>query len=539
MFYLGISPEHDSSVCVFKDNQIVYFSKEERFSKLKRDNFPMLSILNSFEKYPIEKIVWCSPFENMPNIYANIFSKKTKNKKLEILELNNHHHLQHASLAFYNSGFDKACIIVIDRNGSLFSNFARESETIFFANYPAQFQEIYKSFWSFGTKNEKEIYDFKSNNLNCEIEINSILGITKVYETATNLIGQHVLENGKTMGLAPYGKDDEKFPKLFLKNIPNDYYFGHCEEENRPAVFIDLESKKTKNIDKKNYKIYADYAFQVQKQTQEAVCHLIQKAIDKTGCKNICITGGYGLNVVANQHYISQFPDVNFYFEPLADDSGNSIGGAMLAYRTDTQDKTISKIKNTFFQGEKYKLDNVKGKKVSIKEISNILKSQKSLAIYYGLAEAGPRALGHRSILFDARNPNAKELINKVKNREWYRPFAGIMLEEDAEKYFYVNDKKNYEFMTVNFYAKDIAKIEIPGILHVDNTCRIQVIKDESEPVFELLKQFKKDTGIGVLLNTSFNLAGMPLVETPEDAIWTLSNSELDHIWFSEINTLV
>jgi carbamoyltransferase len=538
MSYLGVSPTHDSSVCVFDENKILYFSKEERASGIKRDSEPILSFIKSLKEYDIEKIVWCSPYQQMWFPYTKLI-KKIKKNNMEIIDLYNNHHLQHASLAFYNSGFKESSIIVIDRNGSLFSNFARESETIFFANYPAQFQEIYKSFWSFDIKNEKEIYDFKSNNPDCEIEIDSILGITKVYETATNLIGQHVLENGKTMGLASYGKDDEKFPKLFLKNIPNDYYFGHCEEENSPAVFIDLESKKTKNIDKKNYKIYADYAFQVQKQTQEAACHLIQKAIDKTGCKNICITGGYGLNVVANQHYISQFPDVNFYFEPLADDSGNSIGGAMLAYRMDTQDKTISKIKNTFFQGEKYELDNVKGKKVSIKKISNILKSQKSLAIYYGLAEAGPRALGHRSILFDARNPNAKELINKVKNREWYRPFAGIMLEEDAEKYFYINNKENYEFMTVNFHAKDVAKIDIPGILHVDNTCRIQVVKDSSEPVFELLNQFKKDTGVGVLLNTSFNLAGMPLVETPEDATWTLNNSELDYVWFPEINTLV
>jgi carbamoyltransferase len=536
MSYLGISPTHDSSVCLY-NKKILYFSKEERISKTKRDKEPFLSLLNSLNKYDIKNITWCSPFQQIWFPYLEII-KKIKKNNIEVIDLYNKHHLQHASLAFYNSGFEQSSVIVVDRNGSLLENSARESETIFFADYPANFKEIYKSFWVFNNEANESIKKFKLNNLDCEVDAKSMLGITKVYETATNLIGQHALENGKTMGLSAYGKNNG-FVSLFKQNIPIDYYFGHCDEENLPSIFLDLDYLKTKNITKKNYEIYANYAYQVQKQTQEAVCYLIQKSIDKTKCKNICVTGGYGLNVVANQYYISQFPDVNFYFEPLADDSGNSIGGAMFAYRLDTQDKTINKLKNTFFQGEKYGLENVKGKNISIKNIVNILQNQKSVAIYYGLAEAGPRALGHRSIFFDARNPNAKDLINKVKNREWYRPFAGIMLEEDAEKYFYINDKNNYEFMTVNFNAKDIAKIDIPGILHVDNTCRIQVIKDKSEPSFQLLKEFKKETGIGVLLNTSFNLAGMPLVETPEDAIWTLNNSKLDHVWFPESQFLL
>jgi carbamoyltransferase len=537
MTYLGVSPTHDSSVCVFDKNKILYFSKEERKSKIKRDREPILSFIHSLNNYEIKKIVWCPPYEQIWFPYINLI-KKIKKNNIEIIDLYDKHHLQHASLAFYNSGFKNASIIVIDRNGSLIENCARESETIFFAQYPCDFKEIYKSFWVFNNVSSNKLSLFKKENPDCEIDTRSMLGITKVYETATNLIGQNVLENGKTMGLSSYGKENKNFPNLFFNNIPQDYYFSHCEEENMPAIFLDLNDKKTQNITKNNYQIYADYSYQVQKQTQEAVCHLIQKSIDKNKCKNICITGGYGLNVVANQYYISQFPDVNFYFEPLADDSGNSIGGAMLAYRMDTQDKTISKIKNTFFQGEKYDIRKVYGKKISIKEVSDILQNKKSLGIYYKLAESGPRALGHRSIFFDARNPNAKELINRVKNREWYRPFAGIMLEEDAEKYFYINDKNNYEFMTVNFYAKDIAKKEIPGILHVDNTCRIQVIKNTSEPAFQLLKQFKKDTGVGVLLNTSFNLSGMPLVETPDDALKMLNGSSLDYVWFPETEIL-
>lgn len=538
MTYLGVSPTHDSSVCVFKENKIVYFSKEERLSKNKRDSEPFLSFFNSINDFEIKSLIWCSPFQPMWFPYKEIIKKRQKD--IEIIDLYKNHHLQHASLAFYNSGFEEACVIVIDRNGSLLGDSARESESIFFVNYPHNFKEIYKSFWIFDNSAHEEIKKFKNKNLDCEIDARSMFGITKVYESATSLIGQHVLENGKTMGLSSYGKENSNFKNLFFKeNIPNDYYFGHSSGENRPTTFLQLEDISSKNITEENHQIYSDYAYEVQSQTQRAALSLIEKAINKTNCKNICITGGYGLNVVANQFYISNFPNINFYFEPLADDSGNSIGGSMLAYRLDTKDKNIKKINHTFFQGKKHDLSKIKGKKTSLEEVSKILQNQKSVGLYYGLAEAGPRALGHRSILFDPRNAEAKTLINKVKNREWYRPFAGIMLEEDAEKYFFVNDKNNYQFMTVNFYAKDIAKKEIPGIIHVDGTCRIQVIEDKSEPIFKLLRQFKKETGIGVLLNTSFNLAGMPLVETPDDAIWTLENSKLDNVWFPEISELL
>jgi carbamoyltransferase len=531
MSYLGISPAHDSSICVYDNLEIKYFLKEERLSKIKRDRDPFISFFNCLNMYDIKNLIWCPPFGKICFPYLEIL-KKIKKNNIEILDLYNKHHLQHASLAFYNSGFKKSSVIVIDRMGSVLENFAHESESIFLVEYPCNFTTIYKSYWKYKDYPYEIIKKIKKINDECEIETKSFFNIVKVYESATNLIGQNPLENGKTMGLSSYGKNNKDV--LFKNNIPIDDYFSHDNDEQLSTIFLNLNKIKTKNVTKKNYEIYANYAFQVQKQTQDAVCYLIQKSINKTNCKNICISGGYGLNVVANQYYISKFPDVNFYFEPLADDSGNSIGGAMYKYRLDTQDKTISPIKNTFFQGKKYSLKNIDGKKFSIIDACNLLLQQKSLAIYYGLAEAGPRALGHRSIFFDARNPNAKDLINKVKNREWYRPFAGIMLEEDAEKYFYINDKNNYEFMTVNFYAKDIAKKEIPGILHVDNTCRIQVIKDQSEPSFQLLKEFKKQTGIGVLLNTSFNLAGMPLVETPEDALWTLNNSELDYVWFPE-----
>ena len=266
---------------------------------------------------------------------------------------------------------------------------------------------------------------------------------------------------------------------------------------------------------------------------------MINKYIEKTGIKNVCITGGYGLNVVANHYYITQFPDVNFFFEPLADDTGNSIGAAMKCYRDTTLDNTIYKLEHTFFNGKKYLLDNIKGIDVSISDVAKLISNGKSVAVYNGLAEAGPRALGNRSILFDCRDKNAKEKVNKIKKREWYRPFAAIVLEVDAKKYFEMGRIEKSEFMTISFPVKDTAVDKIPGVVHVDNTCRIQTVTNDNIIMFNLLNEFKKITDMGILLNTSFNLAGKPLVETPEDAFYTLRNSPLDYIWFPEISKLV
>jgi carbamoyltransferase len=180
----------------------------------------------------------------------------------------------------------------------------------------------------------------------------------------------------------------------------------------------------------------------------------------------------------------------------------------------------------------------IKNETKSAKYIANLLHQNKSVAVYTGLAETGQRALGNRSIFFNALNPNAKDLVNEIKKREWYRPFACIVLEEDANVYFDMGRIKSSPFMTICFPVRpEYVKI-IPGVTHIDNTCRIQTISKTDGYLYELLQEFKKLSGHGILLNTSFNLAGEPLVETPEDAFNTLNNSCLDYLWFEETQQL-
>jgi carbamoyltransferase len=250
---------------------------------------------------------------------------------------------------------------------------------------------------------------------------------------------------------------------------------------------------------------------------------------------DLCVSGGYGMNIVANHYYLQRFPDVEFYFEPIADDTGGAIGSAKMFWYFETKDKTIRPLKTTSFHGVHYDISSYKGKTTSIKDIAKLLYQDKSVAVYTGLAEAGQRALGNRSILFNALNPDAKDLVNKIKKREWYRPFACMVLEEDANIYFDMEKIKSSPFMTICFPVN--VKI-IPGVTHIDNTCRIQTVSKEDKYLYELLNEFKKLSGHGIVLNTSFNLAGEPLVETPEDAFNTLNNSCLDYLWFEETQQL-
>lgn len=543
MRILGMSPLHDSSVAIIHNGQVEYFSKEERLTRKKRDMCPYLSFDNAlkYSKGKIDYVVISSPTkDDILNDQLEVYIKKKLDVK--IVRLCDHHHLSHASLAFYNSGFDKSLTVVIDRNGSRFDRL-RESESIFISEYPHDFKPIYKSYWleKIGiyedNLNYEKIKEITKDWPDCKVVADSTMNITKVYETATTLIGQNPLENGKTMGLAAYGKE-QPFKSLFVDDIPNSNLFMSKNIFSEPVIMKDHLSNQIKEVPKNNYHFYADYAFQVQKQTQQQVLKLIKKYVEKTGIKKVCLTGGYGLNVVTNEYLIKNLPDVEFYFEPLADDSGNSIGAAMFAYRNETKDIKKYPLKHTFFNHIKEDI-NIQGEDVSTKEIANYLSQSKIVAVYKGQAEAGPRALGNRSILFDPRNSKAKDIINTVKNREWYRPFAGSVLKEHMKDYFETHHIESSPFMTISFQVKEDKKNIIPGIIHIDNSCRIQSVDKDIPHFYDLLKEFKSITNVSVLLNTSFNMAGEALVESLEDAINTFNKTKIDILWFPEIGKMI
>jgi len=554
---IGISTAHDSSVAVYCDGNVEFFIKEERLTRIKRDKQPfaaLFEVASFLNNKKVDAVAISSPISSDEYLSAikDLASKVFKTKNIH--DLSTLHHLCHASLAFYNSGFNEALVLVLDRNGSLHQDsygLALESETIFAVKYPNVFQEIKKSYWSTNMGPNSDIYlmEFlnkeKIKKTQCEIKCESSYGITKVYETATTLIGQHILENGKTMGLAAYGNENKNFVNLFSeKGIPNDLFFTHVvshHDGSLAAVYKEYIKNITTSVDKENYQFYADYAYQVQKQTQEQVAKMIELSVEQTGITNVCVSGGYGLNVVANGYYVSKFPNINFFFEPLADDTGNSLGAAMLAYRQLTNDKNKYPIKSTFFNGhepqinpkfiEKNINNKINYKKTKINKVSDFLISNKSVAIFNGKSEAGPRALGNRSILFYPNIKNSKDIVNEIKKREWYRPFAACILREDSSEYFEMLGIDHSPYMAISFNCKKETKELFPGIVHVDGSCRVQTVDQDNIYLYNLLKQIKKSTGHGLLLNTSFNLAGSPLVETLDQALEVMLQSKLDYVW--------
>jgi carbamoyltransferase len=547
MNILSIHYGHDSSACVLKDGEVCFYFKEERFSREKRDGVPFISIKKCLENFNDEIthiIITSTEYNTSFNYIIKFISSFIKLPENEnIIDFTSQHHLSHVGTSFFNSSFEKALVVVVDGEGSFYEyekNF-REVESIYSMSYENGIVPVIKNY----SKDKSLTNNFTANKVKEESHSNfysGIGGIVKLYHSATLLIGQRELENGKTMGLSSYGEKIKDFPKLFIDDygrIDDSFYEIYSYNKAYPMpIFKKHYGKVTKKITIENYKFYADYAYEIQTQTQEAVGNLIKKAIEKTGIKQICISGGYGMNIVANHYYLQRFPDVEFYFEPIADDTGGAIGAAKIFWYFETKDKTIIPLKTTSFHGVAYDISSYKEKTTSINDIANLLNQNKSVAVYTGLAEAGQRALGNRSILFNALNPDAKDLVNKIKNREWYRPFAAMVLEEDAGVYFDMGRIKSSPFMTICFPVRpEYVKI-IPGVTHIDNTCRVQTVSQTDGYLYKLLQEFKKLSGHGILLNTSFNLAGEPLVETPEDAFNTLNNSCLNYLWFEETQQL-
>ena len=504
MVILSVHLGHNSSICLLKNGHVQKYFLIERLTRKKYDydEKVILSLVKDIcQKFKVN-IICISNF-NPPqgdNFIVSIFEEcKNQNPNIKLV-LQQDHHLNHASIAFYNSKFDQSLVIVVDGSGSKISDNMVEVESVFTFNREKNtliYKNAVESFSSL---------DFPWGKV----------GVGGLYDMASVLIGNTPDDCGKSMGLSSYGSSNKLFENLFLQQNP--------------------DIKPIKKVEQDNYKLHADFCYEVQQQTQKAVGDLIEDHIIKTGIKKVCISGGYGMNIVANYYYLQRFPNVEFYFEPICNDNGISIGAAMNTY-VELTGKIPNSIETTSFHGTHYDISSYEGTTTSIKEIARLLNENKSVAVYRGFAESGQRALGNRSIFFNALNPNAKDIVNQIKKREWYRPFACIVLEEDADTYFDMGRIESSPFMTICFPVREKYVRIIPGITHVDNTCRIQTVRNGY--LYCLLKEFKKLTGHGILLNTSLNLAGQPLVEAPMDAVKILNNSSLDYLWFEETQQLL
>ena len=551
---LSINPGHNGSIALVTDGILQYYCEEERLSRLKYDGNPFRGMISILETFLIDELViggTTTEYALLPWTGEDPYSALARkfNPNVKITRVGHDHHIGHAASAFYNSEFESAVAVIVDGCGSLSnkenSYISFETESIYSCNYPHQFTKLYKKYWS---NNSSYIFDGIE-------ERHDSVTIVKAYEAVSEYLGFGFIEAGKTMGLSPYGQRDDKIPDFFIENLGNKnllipyYPAGAYIDENRYNYLARRQDPKDWHQHPEKITIVdKNLAWKIQQETQALVGDLIEKAIDLSREKNVVLSGGYGLNCVANYYYKKRFPDINFYVDPISRDGGTAIGLAKLAWHVYSESKEKDPLRSLYLgffpnYNDIDSLVNTADFKISeatVDDISQLIIDQNIVAIFSGRAEGGPRALGNRSILFDPRNPKGKDIVNTVKGREWFRPFAGSILEEHADEWFEMAGLKDSPYMMYAIPVKEEKLHQIPAITHVDGTCRIQTVNDSDNLHYrELIKSFYAKTGVPILFNTSFNLAGHPLVEVVKDAIDTMKNSDIRYLYLPEIKKLV
>ena len=583
----GITRGHNAGVCLLKDGEIVFSIEEERLTRQKYDGGPlatMLKILDYTPKLDYLVIAHTTPKETAGKIdftgddmytgFARklglIDRKADKWKHPQVIDLSHIHHKLHAACAFYRSGFEEAVSVIVDGAGTFLElDFQGEkltgweTESIFDCAYPANFTTLYKHIGIREPKPGAIIKNFSGDRYNekttHEARIGDYAGIVKVYEAVTEYCGFSAIEAGKTMGLFPYGKLNNNIPPLFdttgthpnsnrnlvIPRYPNGAIINHSLygflDEHNSNDLSELENRR-------------DLAYACQTQTQEQVLQLIFKAVEMSEKNNVVLSGGYGLNCVANYFYLDKLKEkgINLYVEPISNDAGTAMGAAMMIYRSAVNDSTITKFKDNLYLGlhKTYTdddieltcalFDNAEFINATHKDVVDLLRNKNIVAVFQGRSENGPRALGNRSILFDPTVLDGKDFVNSVKHREYFRPFAGTILKEHAHDWFDLRGMEESPSMMYAVNCQPGIAEKIPSIIHVDGTCRIQTVTAEQNKYFyDLISEFYKESGVPILFNTSFNLGGDPLVETLEDALDTLARSEIEYLYLPENKKLI
>ena len=574
---LGISAYyHDSAVALIKNGEIIYASQEERFSRIKHDSsFPKQALTDlltfceikiseidaiifydkpflkferlietylafapqGFRQFLIAMPIWIKEKLFMKRLlYDEIkkFDKTFSDSKLFFSE----HHMSHAASAFYPSPFEEAVILTADGVGE----------------------------WT-----TTSIAKGKHNSIKILKEIHFPHSIGLLYSAFTYYLGFKVNSGEyKVMGLAPYG--DPIYTNLIKKELIdikddgsfrlNQNYFEYAKGFRMiNQKFINLFGNKNRISESKIEKFHMDIAASIQKVTEDVIINIVSNLKKEYGLDNLCMAGGVALNCVINGIIVKKKIFKNLWIQPASGDAGGAIGGA-LAYWYN-QKKNIRKV---------YKFDQMKGsylgpsfsekyikntlqqigadfKKVSKKNLISIvakdLSKGKSVGWFQGRMEFGPRALGNRSILADPRNKSMQKNLNlKIKYRESFRPFAPSILFGEQSNWFDLNKSSPYMLLVgmikkqkrvLNKTKKiNLAKINeirscIPAVTHVDYSARIQTVHNDTNEIFtQLLKAFKKLTGVPILVNTSFNIRGEPIVCRPDDAFKCFMGTDLD-----------
>ena len=580
MYILGISCfYHESAVCLIKDGKVVAASAEERFSRVKHDSgFPKLAIEFCLKRAGVKTedldyvVFYEKPFWKFERILQStlatypfsslLFAKAMLNWLTDKLwvrsifagELNLDpkkilfvpHHVSHAASAFYASGFQKSAILTVDGVGEWTSTtmgvgIGNKIEIKKEIKFPHSIGLLYSAFTAFlGFEvNDGEYKVMGMAPYGKPIYLDKVRKLVKIYKDGSFTLDMSYFTYHKfsTKSYSP------KFEKLFGQPRQKDLHF-FTKTSGYPSYFGE-KPKDYKEICELNQR-FADIAASIQAFTEELLLNLANKLYEATKMENLCMAGGVGLNSVANGVLLTKGPFKRIFIQPAAGDDGGSMGAAFYAYhailnkkrvftQTDCyfgEDFTAEQIEQ-FLKSEKLKYTKINSEEKLVSLLVDALVKDKAIGFFHGRAEWGPRALGSRSILASPRKEEMKEIVNtKIKFREPYRPFAPVTMAEKAAEYFEVGTTQHEyltNYMLAVFPVKKSKRKIIPAVTHVDGTGRFQIIsKKQNARYYNLIKEFGKRTGVYVLMNTSFNLKGEPIVNSPQNALNTFKKSGLD-----------
>lgn len=577
MHILGISAfYHDSAACLVKDGQIIAAAQEERFTRKKHDYaFPKEAVnyclkyadisssdisyvvfyekpLTKFERilqtylayapYGISSFLKAIPLWIKKKLWIPEIIKKELNYNGKILFLE--HHESHAASAFYPSPFEKAAILTLDAVG--------EWDTV-----------------SYGVGDGNKI------ELLQEMKFPHSLGM--LYSAFTYYLGFKVNSGEyKVMGLAPYG--EPKFVKTILDNLIdlkqdgsfrlNMKYFDYCAgltmtNNNFDKLFGGKPRKPETQMNQK----HMDIARSIQEVTEEVMLRMAKYVHEKTGQSYLCLAGGVALNCVGNGKILREGPFKDIWIQPAAGDAGAALGAALFVWhnylnneRKVCENKDFQK--GSYF-GPRYTASDIQDvlikydiphKKIAADKIAEVVADlvakENVIGWFQGRMEFGPRALGARSIIGDARSKNMQSIMNlKIKHRESFRPFAPTVLKEKVSEYFELDRESPYMLLTapvkeerrINTEGKDkdlfgleklkFIRSEIPAVTHVDYSARVQTINREHNALYyDMINEFSRATDCPVIINTSFNRRGEPIVCTPTDALNCFLKTDINYL---------
>ena len=544
---LGISASHNGSACLLRGDEIVVAIQEERLTRFKRHRTygagPSRSIdycLNyaGIDSSSLDLIVLCVQGEAQSTLHDVRRDPSLQVLTRGIPTLTIPHHYGHALSAFATSGFAEAAILVVDGTGSPATDFIPAEKKLINGAYADAWETIslYSASGVEVVPLEKHVVErgawFDSRNGGMP----SFESLGGMFSAVAQQIFDEPMDAGKVMGLAPYGEPQ----------IPVDDFFevakGRlCFKDNVPRRFRDHDRWPVRARE------YEMLASSVQAALETALLYLVEHLRALSQSENLCYAGGVALNSVANERIIRESGFRNVYIIPPAEDSGPAIGAAYYGLwqltGLNSQRQMIDDSSGRIYESAEVIpiLNHTTGIKTirstNLSDVVDLLCEGKIVGWFDGGSELGPRALGHRSILCDPRRTDAKDILNsRVKRRESFRPFAPAVLLEEAENWFEFGDSPSASpFMLRVCEVKSARRSEVPAVVHVDGTGRLQTVERKSnEKFYDLIHRFYQKTGVPMLLNTSFNVMGQPIVETPADAVECLLNTGLDCCVFEE-----